>query len=70
MYLRATILFSDCVQQAEADMAKVGVGVTKEAQSIFDSLSKTLPCVWHEKAIVVMDTIAIEPPYTSEQVSG
>jgi hypothetical protein len=49
-------------------MAKVGVGVTKEAQSIFDSLSKTLPCVWSGKSIIVMDTVTIDAPYTVEHV--
>eukprot|EP00775_Hariotina_reticulata_P007469 gene7469-7679_t len=55
--------------QAEGDMTKVGVGVTKEAQSIFDSLSKTMPCMWHGRNITVMDAVVVEPPYTVESVT-
>lgn len=51
-------------------MAKVGEGVTKEAQSIFDSLSRTLPCVWSGKAILVMESVLVMPPYTVESVSA
>jgi hypothetical protein len=47
-------------------MAKVGVGVTKEAQSLFDALSKTLPCVWSGRAILVMDVVTVKPPYTPD----
>eukprot|EP00879_Flechtneria_rotunda_P004289 GHRR01004538.1.p1 GENE.GHRR01004538.1~~GHRR01004538.1.p1 ORF type:complete len:178 (+),score=50.01 GHRR01004538.1:277-810(+) len=57
------------LQQAEADMAKVGAGVTKEAQSIFDALSKTMPCVWQGQSIFVMDVVTIEPPYTVDSVT-
>lgn len=45
------------LQQAERDAALVGVGVTKEAQSIFESLKKTLPCHWDGRDIVVLVSI-------------
>lgn len=57
-------------QQAESDMAKVGEGVTKEAQGVFDSLSRTLPCVWSGKAILVMESVLVMPPYTVDAVSA
>lgn len=57
------------VQQAEVDMSKVGVGVTKEAQYLFDVLVRTVPCTWNGKSICVMDSVMIEPPYLIENVS-
>jgi hypothetical protein len=57
-------------QLAEAAMTSVGVGVTKEAQSIFDALSKTMPCTWLEKSIVVMDVVLVHSPYTMDSCAA
>eukprot|EP00877_Chromochloris_zofingiensis_P008534 jgi/Chrzof1/3934/Cz13g14020.t1 len=56
--------------QAELDMTKVGVGVTKEAQSVFDALSKTMPCKWQDKTIVVMEAVLVPPPYTVDKCAA
>jgi hypothetical protein len=46
------------------------VGVTAEAQEIFNSLAKTLPCRWHGDMIVVFEDIRIPSPYTLNSISG
>lgn len=46
--------------------AKVGKGVTKEGQQIFDQLERQYDCRWHEKNIIVLDVVMITPPYTQE----
>lgn len=62
------------VKKALADEAKlkarVGAGVTPEAQALFDALGRTLPVRWHEQSIVVMDEVIIAPPYGSSDVKG
>ncbi|KAI7728834.1 hypothetical protein M8C21_023813 [Ambrosia artemisiifolia] len=68
------------VRQAEIDVERIGVGVTAEAQSIFDALSKTydyasvfslmLPVRWDKTVIVVMNEVRVSSPYLAESVTG
>ncbi|XVF84905.1 hypothetical protein PTKIN_Ptkin17bG0077000 [Pterospermum kingtungense] len=58
------------IRKAEADSERFGVGVTSEAQSLFDALSKTLPVRWDKTVIVVMNEVRVSSPYLPESVSG
>ncbi|CAN8291773.1 unnamed protein product [Cochlearia groenlandica] len=58
------------IRQAEADAERLGVGVTAEAQSIFDALSKTLPVQWENTDILVMKEVRVRSPYLSGCVFG
>ncbi|KAI8581901.1 hypothetical protein K450DRAFT_229788 [Umbelopsis ramanniana AG] len=57
---------AEAIKLASQQAARIGVGVTKDAQAIFDALSKTLPCRWAKDSIVVMDEVIISPPYNEE----
>lgn len=58
------------IRQAELEAERFGIGVTAEAQSIFDALSKTLPVRWDKTTIVVMNEVRVSSPYLSESVVG
>ncbi|XP_047957779.1 uncharacterized protein LOC125203472 isoform X2 [Salvia hispanica] len=58
------------IRQAEAEAERIGVGVTPQAQSLFDALSKTLPVRWDKSTIVVMNEVRVSSPYLPESVSG
>ncbi|XP_024008271.1 uncharacterized protein LOC18992561 [Eutrema salsugineum] len=58
------------IRQAEAEAERMGVGVTAEAQSIFDALSKTLPVQWENSDILVMKEVRVRSPYLSDCVFG
>ncbi|GLT86401.1 hypothetical protein SLE2022_377010 [Rubroshorea leprosula] len=58
------------IRQAETEAERIGVGVTSEAQSIFDALSKTLPVRWDKTVIVVMNEVRVSSPYLPESVTG
>ncbi|KAJ1877753.1 hypothetical protein H4R99_004205 [Coemansia sp. RSA 1722] len=52
------------LMQAQERASRIGVGVTDVAQSIFEALSRTLPCRWDQSKIVVLDEVVIESPYS------
>ncbi|KAJ1895969.1 hypothetical protein LPJ66_004270 [Kickxella alabastrina] len=54
------------ISQARERAARIGVGVSDVAQSIFEALSRTLPCRWSQNKIVVLDEVVIESPYGVE----
>ncbi|GMI87802.1 hypothetical protein like AT1G24050 [Hibiscus trionum] len=58
------------IRQAESDSERFGVGVTSEAQTLFDALSRTLPVRWDKTVIVVMNEVRVSSPYLPESVSG
>ena len=46
-----------------------GVGVSQEAQEVFDSLAKTMPCRWSQQDIRCYE-VTIAAPYTPDNCRG
>ena len=47
----------------------IGVGVSQEAQDIFDSLSKTMPCSW-DGNVIRCYRVRISSPYSPDNCEG
>ncbi|PRP76933.1 hypothetical protein PROFUN_06211 [Planoprotostelium fungivorum] len=58
------------VRTAKEEQLRIGVNVSKEAQDIFNALSKTLPCRWDGDTIIVLDEIYIRNPYGNTNCQG
>jgi len=58
------------VQERRHEKAKIGRGVTEYAQSLFDTICRTLNCEWDGTTIVVMNSIRIQPPYSPQSCTG
>ncbi len=56
------------VQRAQERLGKLGRGVSKLAQLVFDALDKTLPCRWDGQNIIVLDSVRVAPPYTVDTI--
>ena len=54
------------LQGARKRAEQIGVGVTRQAQAVFDSINKTLPCKWKERDIVVIGEVTIAAPYAAD----
>jgi len=53
----------------DARRARIGQGVSRWAQEIFDALGKTLPVRWHQTSIIILDDVLLPGPfYRSEDV--
>jgi len=54
------------LRQAQRNRMSIGVGVTREAQEIFDKLKQTMPCEWQNQDIIVLKSVVISKPYKPE----
>ncbi|KAL1215338.1 hypothetical protein V5N11_009759 [Cardamine amara subsp. amara] len=68
------LILLDALKSKERDaisnIERIGIGVTVEAQIIFDTLSKTHPVRWVNTDILAMGEVLIRSPYHSDCVFG
>ncbi|KAJ4347256.1 uncharacterized protein N0V89_011196 [Didymosphaeria variabile] len=58
------------IREMKKKDAQKGKGVSKEAQEIFDAVSRLLPTRWADAQIVVNDAVLINPPYTVDNLAA
>merc|ERR1719316_2121677 len=56
-------------ETAQKNSRNWGVGVTQQAQEVFDAVNKTMPCTWEKEDIRVFG-VRITPPYNPESCVG
>jgi hypothetical protein len=54
------------LRNQQRNRMQIGVGVTRQAQEIFDRLRQTMQCDWQDTSILVMKTVLISKPYRPE----
>jgi len=60
----------DSMRKAHLNASRIGVGVTAEAQEVFNAIIKTLPCTWAGDTIIVLNEVKITSPYNIENCTG
>lgn len=53
---------ASAIKNDDARRARIGHGVSRWAQEIFDALGKTLPVRWHQTSIVILDDVLLPGP--------
>eukprot|EP00743_Colponemidia_sp_Colp-15_P001916 GILK01002086.1.p1 GENE.GILK01002086.1~~GILK01002086.1.p1 ORF type:complete len:207 (-),score=28.51 GILK01002086.1:130-750(-) len=69
---------SDAIRREEkalastrAQSARLGVGVSAEAQQIFDAIAKTYSDIeWDGTSILILGEVRVNPPYTADSCIG
>lgn len=56
--------------KAEEEVGALNFNVDPQVQALFDRLRKIFPCAWSGEKMIVMEHIAIAPPYDKATVLG